>query len=115
MKQYKNRMILFAILSVVMLCCPGCGKETEHKAQEDNGKKGTTLEENTAKEEILPKTTHGAIKRMYDGTKSIKTPEGTMWTPPVGSYEDTEGYIYDEEGCVIGYTGPIRYNPNAKG
>ena len=40
----------------------------------------------------------------FNGRRQIRSSDGSMWTPPAGSYQDKDGYILDKDGTTIGQT-----------
>ena len=51
----------------------------------------------------------------FNGRRQIRSSDGSMWTPPAGSYQDKDGYILDKDGTTIGQTGPLKIPKDAVG
>ena len=92
MKRYLGIFILTVVVGL-----SGCASDT------DSGAYSMQMQQNQNRVQT------------FNGRRQIRSSDGSMWTPPAGSYQDKDGYILDKDGTTIGQTGPLKIPKDAVG
>ena len=91
MKRYLGIFIL-----TVMVGLSGCASDTDSDTQVSSRAYSMQIQQNQNRVQT------------FNGRRQIRSSDGSMWTPPAGSYQDKDGYILDKDGTTIGQTGPLK-------
>ena len=98
MKRYLEIFILTVVVGL-----SGCAADADSDTQVSSSAYSRQMKQNQNRVQT------------FDGKRQIRSSDGHMWTPPVGSYQDKDGYILDEDGTTIGQTGPLKIPKDAVG
>ena len=99
-KTFYNRRIF---ILTVMVGLSGCASDTDSDTQVSSRAYSMQMKQNQNRVQT------------FNGRRQIRSSDGSMWTPPAGSYQDKDGYILDKDGTTIGQTGPLKIPKDAVG
>ena len=91
---------------------------TETTDKTENTDKAETSDSSAKKSADKTETSDSADTTKSEPCSDIqwkRSSDGSMWTPPAGSYQDKDGYILDKDGTTIGQTGPLKIPKDAVG
>ena len=91
MKRYLGIFIL-----TIMVGLSGCASDTDSDTQVSSRAYSMQIQQNQNRVQT------------FNGRRQIRSSDGSMWTPPAGSYQDKDGYILDKDGTTLGQTGFMR-------
>ena len=91
MKRYLGIFILTVVVGL-----SGCASDTDSDAQVSNRAYSMQMQQNQNRVQT------------FNGRRQIRSSDGSMWTPPAGSYQD-------KDGTTIGQTGPLKIPKDAVG
>lgn len=103
MKRYLGIFIL-----TVMVGLSGCASDTDSDTQVSSRAYSMQMKQNQNRVQTFSVQT-------FNGRRQIRSSDGSMWTPPAGSYQDKDGYILDKDGTTIGQTGLLKIPKDAVG